>query len=141
LGGWTFSGLTVVESGFALSPGLSISSPGLAGRPNVVGSLSYPHSVSQWFNSNAFAPPAFGFFGNAGVGTIRGPREDVWNWALYKTFPIKEKANVQFRAEFFNVFNHPSFGNVDTAVGSGTYGEITSALNPRILEFALRVSF
>ena len=140
-GGWTFSGLTVIESGFALSPGLSISSPGLANRPNVVGSLNYPHTVSEWFNTGAFAPPAFGFFGNAGVGTIRSPREDVWNWALYKSFPIRELAKIQFRAEFFNIFNHPSFGNVDTSVGSGTYGQITSALNPRILEFALRLTF
>jgi len=103
--------------------------------------LSYPRKVGEWFNTGAFAPPAFGFFGNAGVGTIRGPAENVWNWALYKTFPIRERAKIQFRGEFFNIWNHPSFGNVDTSVGSGTYGQVTSALNPRILEFALRVSF
>jgi len=140
-GHWTFSGLTVIESGFAYSPGLSISSPGLAGRPNVVGKLSYPHKVGEWFDTSAFGAPAFGFFGNAGVGSIRGPVENVWNWALYKTFPITERARLQFRGEFFNIWNHTSFGNVDTNVGSGTYGQITSALNPRILEFALRASF
>jgi len=140
-GRWTFSGLTVIESGFALSPGLSISSPGLASRPNVVGTLSYPHTVAQWFNTSAFAAPAWGFFGNAGPGTIRSPSENVWNWSLYKTFPITERLKLQFRGEFFNIFNHTSLGNVDTSVGSGTYGQITSALNPRILEFALRLTF
>ena len=140
-GKWTFSGLTVIESGFALSPGLSIGSPGLASRPNVVGSLSYPRTVSEWFNTSAFAPAAWGFYGNAGVGSIRSPSENVWNWALYKTFPITERLNLEFRGEFFNIFNHASFGNVDTNFDSGTYGQITSALNPRILEFALRVNF
>ena len=141
LGGWTFSGLTVIESGFASSPGMSTSTNGLAQRPNVVGKLSYPHKLNQWFDTSAFAAPAFGFFGNAGVGTIRGPRENVWNWSLYKTFRVTERAKLQFRAEFFNIFNHASFNNVDTGVGSGTYGQITSALDPRIMEFALRLAF
>jgi hypothetical protein len=140
-GKWTFSGLTVIQSGFAYSPGLSISTPGLASRPNVVAPLTYPHSVAEWFNTGAFAAPAYGFFGNAGVGTIRGPIENVWNWALYKSFPIKERLKMQFRGEFFNVFNHPSFGNVDNNLGDGSFGQITSALNPRILEFGLRLSF
>ena len=140
-GNWTFSGLTVIESGFALSPGLSIGTSGQASRPDVVGKLTYPHKVSQWFNTAAFAPGAWGFYGNAGVGSIRSPSENVWNWSLYKTFPITEKFKLQFRSEFFNVFNHTSFGNVDTGFGSGTYGQITSALNPRIMEFALRLTF
>ena len=140
-GRWTFSGLTVVESGFALSPGLSVSSPGLASRPNVVGPLTDPHTVAEWFSTSTFAAPAYGFFGNAGVGIIRSPAENVWNWSLFKTFPIRERLKLQFRGEFFNIFNHPSFGNVDTNVGSGTYGQVTSALNPRILEFALRLTF
>jgi hypothetical protein len=140
-GKWTFSGLTVIESGFAYSPGLSIGTPGLANRPDVVGKLSYPHKVGEWFDTSAFAAPAFGFFGNAGVGSIRGPIENVWNWALYKSFPVTERANLQFRGEFFNIWNHTSFGNLDTNVGSGTYGQITSALNPRIMEFALKLSF
>jgi hypothetical protein len=140
-GGWTFSGLTVIESGFASSPGMATSTNGMASRPNVVGTLTFPHQLNQWFNTSAFAAPAFGFFGNAGVGSIRGPIENVWNWSLYKSFPITERAKIQFRSEFFNFPNHPSFNNVDTSLGSGTYGQVTSALNPRIMEFAMRVSF
>jgi len=140
-GGWTFSGLTVIESGFAYTPGLSISTPGLAIYPNVVGSLSYPHTVNEWFNTSAFAAPPFGFYGDAGVGTIRGPVENVFNWALYKTFPVRESYKLQFRAEAFNIFNHPSFGNIDTNLGDATFGQVLSALNPRILEFALRLTF
>ena len=140
-GNWTFSGTTVIESGFASSPGLSTSTSGLAIRPDVVGRLTLPKKLSEWFNTSAYAAPAFGFYGNAGVGSIRGPSENIWNWALYKTFPIRERVNVQFRSEFFNVFNHPSFLGLDTSLGSGTYGQITSALDPRIMEFALRLSF
>jgi hypothetical protein len=107
----------------------------------VVGKLTFPDTINEWFDTSVFAAPAFGFYGNAGVGSIRGPREDVWNWALYKTFPIKERLHLQFRSEFFNIFNHTNLSNVDTSLGSGTYGKITSALDPRILEFALKLQF
>jgi len=107
----------------------------------VAGALTYPHTVAEWFSTGSFVAPPWGFYGNAGVGIIRSPAENVWNWALYKTFPITERFRLQFRAEFFNIFNHPSFGNVDTNLGSGTFGQVTSALNPRILEFALRLTF
>jgi hypothetical protein len=140
-GGWTFSGITAIESGFALSPGLSIGTPGLATRPDAVGKVGGPKTVSEWFNTKAFVAPPFGFFGNASVGSIRGPGENMWNWALYKTFPIGERARLQFRSEFFNIWNHPNFNTVDTGVGSPTFGQVTSALNPRILEFALRLDF
>src|SRR2546425_1114037 len=141
LGGWTFSGITLVESGFALGPGLSIATPGLASRPNLVGSVSGPKTVAKWFNTDAFAPAAFGIFGNAGTGLIRGPGENTWNWAFYKSFPLGERAKLEFRSECFNIWNHPSFTAVQTAFGAGNYGEVTSALDPRILELALRIDF
>jgi hypothetical protein len=65
----------------------------------------------------------------------------MWNWALSKSFPMGERAKLQFRSEFFNIWNHPNFNTVDTGVGSPTFGQVTSALNPRILEFALRLDF
>ncbi len=141
LGDWTFSGITVIQSGFTFDPGLSIPAPGLASRPNCVGNISGPKTVDEWFNTSAFVAPAFGFFGNCGTGVVRGPGENTWNWALYKTFPIGERLKAQFRAEFFNVWNHTNFAGVSTALGSGSFGQVTSALDPREIEFALRLDF
>ncbi len=140
-GNWTFSGLTVIESGFDFAPGISTGTNGLATRPNCTGSTAGPKTVQQWFNTGAFSAPAFGFFGNCGTGIIRGPGENTWNWSLYKTFPVKERLRIQLRAEFFNVWNHANFANVSTTYGSGSFGQVTSALDPRQIEFALRISF
>lgn len=141
LGNWTFSGITVLETGFAFDPGLATGTSGLAARPDCLGSIAGPKKLSQWFNTSAFVAPAFGFFGTCGTGVIRGPGDNTWNWSLYKTFPITERLKLQFRAEAFNIWNHPSFVGVDTSLGSSTYGQVNSALDPRILEFALRLDF
>jgi hypothetical protein len=141
LGGWSLAGLGVLESGFAFTPGLSTGDKGLAIRPNQIGSVKLLKTKDEWFDTTAFTAPAYGFYGNARPGTIRGPREISFNVAGYKTFPIHERLNVQFRAEAFNFLNHPNFGNVDTNLGSGTYGRVTSSLDPRELEFSARVTF
>ncbi|PYV44280.1 MAG: hypothetical protein DMG06_07100 [Acidobacteria bacterium] len=141
LGNWTFSGITVIYSGFPLTPGLAIPTPGLASRPDCVGSVAGPKSLEQWFNTGAFSAPAWGFFGNCGNGLIRGPGEQTWNWALFKGFPIKEKYKLQFRAEFFNIWNHPNFSGVSTGLGSGSFGQVVSAKEERQIEFALRFEF
>lgn len=142
-GNWTFSGLTVIQSGFVFAPGLGTPNPGLATRPDCVSgqSISGPKTTAEWFNTAAFTAPAFGFFGNCGTGLIRGPGENTWNWSLFKTFPIKERLRLQFRAEFFNIWNHANFSTVQTAYGAGGFGEVTGALDPRQIEFALRLSF
>jgi hypothetical protein len=141
LGGWSFAGLTVLESGFALSPGLSTSTNGDATRPNAIGPERKIGKFGEWFNTANYQQAPYGFYGNASNGSIRGPAEFTGNTALYKTFPIKEKLDVQFRAEAFNVANHPNYSAVSTGYGSGNFGAVTSALDPRILEFALRVNF
>jgi hypothetical protein len=141
IGGWSFSGITVIESGFALSPSLATGRQGMARRPDLVGQVAGPKTLQAWFNTSAFAAPAYGFYGTAGTGLIRGPGEMTWNWSLFKTVPVRERFKFQVRAEAFNIWNHPNFDAVGTALGSGTYGTVTRALEPRILEFALRVSF
>jgi hypothetical protein len=141
VGGWTFSGFSVMESGFAISPGDSAAGAGLAVRPNLVHPLNKVGKLSEWFDTSAFALPTYGFYGDASNGIIRGPSEFTGNAALYKTFPIHEKVNLQFRAEAFNVANHPNWDAVSYQYGVSTFGAVTSALDPRILEFALRASF
>jgi hypothetical protein len=141
LGGWSIATLGVIESGFALTPGISTGTNGLAIRPDQVGPIKLLRNKAEWFDTSAFAAPANGFYGNASPASIRGPREISFNVAGYKTFPIHERLAVQFRAEAFNFLNHPNFSNVDTGLGSATYGRITSSLDPRELEFSARVSF
>ena len=98
-------------------------------------------TADRWFDTSAFAAPAYGFYGNASNGTIRGPGYTSVNTSLYKTFPIRDRFNLQFRVEAFNVLNHPNFNNVDTGLGDGNYGQVTSAGDPRIMEFALKLFF
>src|SRR5258708_3251498 len=83
----------------------------------------------------------YGKFGNAGVGIITGPGLVNFDMGLMKDFVLTEKKRLQFRSEFFNVFNHTNLGNPTTTVGNGNYGRITSALDARILEFSLRFHF
>ena len=141
-GNWKFSGITVIQSGFVFAPTIATGTQGLATRPSAVGGgVEGPKTIQRWFNTDAFAAPPFGFFGNAGTGLIQGPGEQTWNWALFKAFPIKERAKIEFRVEAFNIWNHPNFDAVSTALGSANFGEITRAMEPRILEFGLRFDF
>jgi hypothetical protein len=143
LGGWKYTGITTIQSGLPLTPGLSVANPGLAQRPNVVPGqkLTYPKKVGEWFNTDAFAAPPYGYFGNAGVGIIRGPGLINFDMGLYKDFRITERQTIQFRSEFFNIFNHPNFNGISTALGSGNFGQVTSARDARIVEFSLRYQF
>jgi len=142
LGGWQYADVTTIQSGFPLDPGLATATPGLAIRPDrVANDITGPKTVQEWFNTNAFAAPAAGFFGNAGPGIIPGPGCVDFDMAFYKDFKIGERQKFQFRGELFNIFNHTNFNGVATAVGAGDYGQITSARDPRIVEFVLRYEF
>jgi hypothetical protein len=141
LGHWSIQGLVLHQSGFALSPGLNLPNQGLAGRPNVVGQNQTVGKIDEWFNTDAFAAPAYGFYGDAHNGSIRGPGYTSVNVSLYKTFPIVGRLNLQLRAEAFNVLNHPNFNNVDTGLGDGSFGHVNGAGDPRILEFAGKIFF
>ena len=141
-GGWQISNITTVRDGYSLTPGLSIPNQGNGARPNLTGpSIAGPKTVAQWFNTAAFTAPAPGYFGNAGTGVIRGPGLINFDVTLQKTFRIREKQGIEFRAEVFNVFNHTNFTTVSTTFGTGTFGQVTAAADPRIMEFALRYSF
>jgi hypothetical protein len=142
IGGWQYSDITTVQSGFSLDPAISTSTRGLATRPNVTGqSIKGAKSVTAWFNPSAFTQPAAGRFGNAAPGSIQGPGTIIFDMSLYKTFHFTERHTVEFRSELFNTFNHTNFSAVSTSLGSGNYGQVTSAKDPRIAEFALKYRF
>jgi hypothetical protein len=142
LGGWQYSDITTLRSGVSLDPALSIAHQGLAVRPDATGQkIGGPKTVSEWFNREAFSAPAAGYFGNASIGLIRGPGLIDFDMALYKNFHLWETHLIQFRGEAFNVFNHTNFSGVSTTYGASNFGQVTSALDPRILEVALRYQF
>ncbi len=82
------SELAIIESGFAQTPGLSWGNAGLASRPNIVGPVKYTGKKFPYLTTSAFAPPSFGFVGNAATGSVRGPKEVALNVAVNKTIPI-----------------------------------------------------
>lgn len=143
IAGWQFSDITTIQSGFSTDPGIDVNNQGLAQYPNRVenSSVGGPKSVNQWFNTAAFAAPAYGYFGNAAPGSITGPGTINFDMALYKNFQITERTKLQFRSEFFNAFNHTNFSGIATSVGDGNYGQVTDASDPRIIEFALHLEF
>jgi len=141
LGGWKFADMTTLESGASLSPGLSVNHEGLATRPDVIGPVRYPKTIQQWFTASAYVQPAPGFFGNAARGSITSPGLALFDMAVYKDIPISERVHMQWRTEFFNVFNHTNFNSPNTNVGAGGFGSIASAKDPRMGEMALKLTF
>jgi hypothetical protein len=141
LGRWTFSGMTSAMDGTTFSPGLSIANTGLATRPNCTGSIPGPKTPTQWFNTSAFSAPAWGFYGTCGPDPIRGPGLQDWEWSLFKTFRIHENVKMQFRAAAFNIWNHPNFSSINSSYGSGAFGQVNGALDPRQIELGLRLDY
>lgn len=152
-GGWRTSGIWTFQSGQPLSvyllSGMDNSNTGMSSlgfgtndRPNVlrVTSLSNP-GPDGWFNTAAFALPAFGSFGNAGRNIVTGPGLATVNVALLKDTGLAEGKTLQFRAEVFNALNRTNFNLPDNFLGSPTFGKIQSAGDPRRIQFGVKFLF
>jgi len=153
LSGWQSFGILTFQSGrpftVALLPdidnsgtGRSILGFGANDRPNLIGD---PHldqrSPERWFATNAFSFAAPGHFGNAGRNILDGPGYQNVNVSLVKDTRLSETVNLQLRGEFFNLFNHPNFNLPDNFLGSPTFGRITSARDPRHVQFGVKLLF
>lgn len=89
-----------------------------------------------------FVQNALGTFGNTGKNVLLGPRYFNTDIGVIKNTSITERANLQFRAEFFNLFNNVNFKLPNSRLtAGGSFGTITSAFDPRILQFALKLAF
>jgi outer membrane receptor protein involved in Fe transport len=102
-----------------------------------------PHGemIAQFFDTSLFVQNAEGTFGNTGRNVLRGPKSFNADLGLLKTTRITERTALQFRAEFFNIFNNVNFRLPNGTLTSASYGTITSAYDPRIIQFALKLSF
>ena len=97
--------------------------------------------IAQWFTTNSFTAPANNTFGNAGRNILIGPGTFNIDFSVHKEFTIAERFRLQYRAEFFNVLNHPLLNNPDTTITDSTFGQISSARDPRITQMALKLIF
>jgi hypothetical protein len=142
LGNWEISGLFTAQSGLALTPGISTTTRGLASRPDATGQdVEGPKTIQRWFNTAAFAAPAPGRYGNSGTGVIRGPGFKTWDAAASKLFPVTEKARLRFSAELYNALNSTNYLGVNTTLGSGDYGRVTSTRDARRIQLGLRFDY
>jgi hypothetical protein len=143
---WQASGIYTFTSGswLTLTDGTDVSLTGLGSdRPNVAADWHVADpTIKQWFNTSAFTKQTAGTFGNAGRNTILGPSNWNVDAALWRTFRITESKKMDVRVEAFNVLNHTRFTNPGTSLSNGnTLGQITSALDPRIMQLALKLNF
>ena len=151
VGGWQVNAIGVMQSGIPV--GITGANNYLAARPNSTGQsakLSNP-TAAKWFDTEVFINPPDFTYGNVGrmLPDVRSPGTVNLDLSLLKTTAITERVNVQFRAEAFNMLNHvnlglPGAGFVAGANGknsSGSFGVISSARDPRQIQFGMKLRF
>jgi hypothetical protein len=153
LGNWEANVIEHITSGFPLfivdsanSSGVAFSNDGNSwNRPDRVcnGQVSN-WTVQEFIDPSCFVQPAPGELGNSARTPLFGPGFVNTDFSAIKNFPLpfRESTSLQFRAEFFNIFNHPQFGVPGLDIGSPGFGQITSTVNnPRLIQFALKLNF
>jgi hypothetical protein len=150
LNGWTVSGIFTALSGepLTITAGDDINRDGqdndradLVGDPRLSSDRSRNEKLAMWFNTRAFARPAFGADGNAGRNILDGPGSRNLNLGIFRNFRIREGMRLQFRGEATNALNLVNLSNPATAINSATYGEIRSARGMREVQLGVRLSF
>lgn len=151
LGGWHVGGIITLRTGFPFSPLMDYdpSNTGSNGllRTDRTADGNLPkdqRSPDLWFDVNAFPLPTGYTFGNAGKNILNGPGGVTADMSARKIFSLTERWNLEFRAEFFNIFNHAVFAQPDNYItdGPGAAGVITSTVIPqRQIQFSLKLSF
>jgi hypothetical protein len=149
---WRVSGIVTLQSGvpfsilgsdslFAFTQGDLASGRTVA---SAIKSGNVADRLNAYFDTSAFvAPTAYtSDFGTLGRNIIRGPKQINTDFAIMKLFPITEAQKLEFRAEFFNLFNNVNFANPVNVVSSGNFGQIASTTTgPRVIQFALKYNF
>jgi hypothetical protein len=157
---WQLSAVATMSSGVPGSIGLTtqpaadLTGGGDGQRVNLVAPLVLDRgerSFDRWFNTAAVALPGKGDRGNAAADVYRGPGIHNYDLSVFKRFPIRgERVYLQFRSEFYNVFNHTQYQGVDSAArfnpatGAQTnarLGQVTSTRLPRIIQLAVNLYF
>ncbi|HMD83111.1 MAG TPA: carboxypeptidase-like regulatory domain-containing protein [Terriglobia bacterium] len=152
VGGWEFSGILTFQAGSpftVISPEDYSNTDSGSPRPDRTCNGAGPRTVAEWFNTNCFTTALLAQalengtprFGNSGHNILFGPGINEWDVSFIKRTRISERFSLEFRAQFFNVFNHANFGNPAGTTDSTGFGEITSAATPRDIQFGLKLNF
>jgi Carboxypeptidase regulatory-like domain len=146
LGGWTLTGITAFQSGSPLNITISPnrSGNGAGGqRPNINGPITQDRTVDSWFDTTIYSLPEPGTYGILGYNSAgRGPGISNFDFGLHKEFRLKalgEGGLIEFRTEWFNIFNHTQFDAVGTTFATSTFGRVTTARDARIGQMALKI--
>jgi hypothetical protein len=143
-GGWELSGITRFQSGALLTPVGASYVSGNRRSEYLGGPVALPsdqRGPDHWFNTAAFsnAPPLE--IGNAGVGIIQAPGWENWDLSLRKVFRIRERWDMRFTADSFNVLNHVNFDDPNVTSSSASFGTISTSQPARNIQFGLRLTF
>jgi len=98
-------------------------------------------SAGNYLNPAAFASPALGTLSNMGANSVRGPGSWQFDAALSRTFQFRETQRLEFRGEAFNITNSFRMNDPTTTLNSSIFGQVTSAKDPRIMQFVLKYAF
>jgi hypothetical protein len=154
--GWQLNTIVSLASGTPFTVYDSDNAPMQGTAPEITGFYSSrpdllfnpnngPHTPNQWVSRDAFGqltPEANpGQFGNEGRSAILGPGLNTVDLSLFKNFTVTESSRIQFRAEAFNLFNHPNFMLPQNDLASPAFGQILQAASPRLLQLALKFIF
>ena len=153
--GWKLATLGILRSGIANTVFIGTNTFGNGNftnqRPNAVAGVTQyaaNRDPSGWLNPAAFSLPAAGTFGNLGRNTFFGPDFKQIDVSVLKDFKIGEKAKLEYRAEFFNIFNCPNFAQPNTTFNTPNFGKVFSTFGAtlgigtsRQIQMALRLSF
>ena len=149
VGGWQVSGILSLHTGFAMTMTAADASHTLSrgaradcvAPATVYGTENSPKGGYQWLNPADFAQPAAGTFGNCGVGTLRGPGLESFDFDLSKSFNITERQHVELRGEFINLTNTPILNSPNRAANSVNFGLLQGAQGERNVQLALKYIF
>jgi Carboxypeptidase regulatory-like domain/TonB dependent receptor len=145
---WTVTSLVTLQSGAPIAVTQTTNFNAFAGfgvqRPNLVADPTLPadeRTPQHWFNTSAFATAPQFTIGSASRNPVRGPSFRSVDLALMRRMPVGGGHTIEVRVEVFNLLNTPNFGTPAAVLGAGDFGTITSALDPRVVQLALKFLF
>ena len=145
---WSLTGVLTLQSGVPIAVAQATNSNSFAGfgtqRPNLVGDPELPadeRSVNRWFNTDAFATAPQFTLGSASRNPVRGPAYRNLDVALMRRVPMPSNTSLELRVEAFNLTDTAQFGAPSGTFGSAAFGTITTALDPRVVQLAVKFLF
>jgi hypothetical protein len=141
IGGWQLSGVIRLQTGqyYTITGSTSTGTRRadyIGGRTTVAN-----QGPALWFNKTAFAAAPIGRYGNSGTGIIEGPGLQSYDISVAKHFPVTERLDLKFGADFFNMFNIVNFSTLNTVVTNSNFGTLSAAYPPRNIQLSLKLAF